>query len=114
MRDKVGDEITVGCWIAYGHALGRCAGLRIGKVLAFKEWDNLRFDNSINTYEPKKYRITVIGIDDDWCSQEPHVNDRKGTLQFPNRTLVLSDSQVPELYKNLMSNAELINNQKEK
>lgn len=35
--DKLGHPITEGCLIAYGHALGRCAGLRIGKVLKIEE-----------------------------------------------------------------------------
>ena len=34
--DKTGTEIKEGDFIVYGHALGRCAGLRIGKVLAIK------------------------------------------------------------------------------
>jgi hypothetical protein len=33
MRDKSGRELEPGDFIVYGHALGRCAGLRYGVVL---------------------------------------------------------------------------------
>lgn len=86
MNDKLGQEIKIGSIIAYGHALDRCAGIRIGKVLALKEKD----------------RITVMGIDDDWSFQEPKLCERKGTLQFPERIIVLKDNQVPQQYKSLL------------
>ena len=101
MKDKVGNEITVGCWIAYGHALGRCAGLRIGKVMKLKEEENPRF-KEWKYADPMISRITVRGIDDDWRSSPPRVNDRQGTLMFPNRILVLKEDQTPQLYKDLM------------
>jgi hypothetical protein len=101
MLDKIGQEIVVGSWIAYGHALGRCAGLRIGKVLKLKEEDNKDYFGKINEYCPKIYRITVQGIDDDWKHNEPHLCN-KGTLQFPERIIVLADWLVPSSYKNLI------------
>jgi hypothetical protein len=75
MKDKLGQEIKIGSIIAYGHALGRCAGIRIGKVLDLKE--------SLGRYDRMEYKITVIGIDDDWSNTEPKLNQRKGTLLYP-------------------------------
>jgi hypothetical protein len=96
--DKIGRPIQVGCYIAYGHALGRCAGLRIGLVLNIKEPS----PEGTNSWEAKGWRITVIGIDDDWEHRPIEILSRKGTLQFPNRILVLDD--VPEAYQTIFSN----------
>ena len=35
-KDKCGKVLTSGDFIVYGHALGRCAGLRYGKVIDVK------------------------------------------------------------------------------
>jgi len=83
-KDKLGREIVVGDFIVYGHALGRSAGLRIGKVLDV-------------THKPGRYpsdspwRIRVQGVDDDWARagvDRPLELCRPGTLQFPERTVV--------------------------
>lgn len=84
MKDKLEQEIKVGDWIAYGHALGRCAGIRIGWVLAIKENGNL----------------TVQGINDDWSRLGVKLCDRKGTLQFPEeRVIVLPVDSVPPRFR---------------
>lgn len=93
--DKIGRPIFVGDYIAYGHALGRCAGLRIGLVLNIKE----PTPENTPSWEAKGWRITVIGIDDDWEYKPIELNARKGTLGYPNRILVLDT--VPEAYKAL-------------
>lgn len=98
MTDKLGTEITVGCFIAYGHALGRCAGIRIGKVLKIKEGEKREFRPWASTD-----RITVIGIDDDWSSQEPRLCTRTGTLLYSNRVIVLST--LPEKFMTLLAQA---------
>lgn len=97
--DKVGREITVGAFIAYGHALGRCAALRVGRVLAIKapaegcqEWHHYGGG----------WRITVIGISDDYRHRAPELNSRKGVLQFPSRMLVLDS--VSETYRQMLEN----------
>lgn len=95
--DKIGKEITIGCFIAYGHALGRSAGLRIGRVLAIKSPVEGDCDNQ---FYGGGWRITVIGIDDDWAHNAIRLNNRKGILQFPKRMLVLD--QVPENYRILL------------
>lgn len=94
--DKLGKPITPGSYIAYGHALGRCAGLRIGMVLEIKRKKEPEYLHSYSTV-----RITVIGIDDDWDHEPPKLNGRIGTLMFPNRTIVLSPKSLPPEYRKL-------------
>lgn len=103
--DKIGQEITPGSVIAYGHALNRSAGLRLGKVLAVtpheKKWNS-----------DSGWAITVLGIDDDWVrpGQEfpvPKLNTRKGTLQYPNRTVVVDPSKLPQFYQDLFASVEM-------
>lgn len=102
--DKLKNPISVGNYIAYGHALGRCAGLRIGKVLAL----SMKTD----FYDREVFSITVWGIDDDWQSQQPTLLNTKSTLLFPSRIIVLDESQVPSAYKELLG--PLTNNSKRK
>jgi hypothetical protein len=115
MRDKLGQEITVGCYLAYGHALGRCAGLRTGKVLVLYEdverdhegkprlgqvWKD---GDCLRGVEVPVYRMTVIGVDDDWEGMYPlKLAQRTGTLQFPDRVVVLDPERVPQPYRDLL------------
>lgn len=92
--DRLGVEVSPGCFIAYGHALGRCAGLRIGKVLAVKPAD---------PYSYSKWRITVRGVDDDWSHVPPKLCSRNGTLQFPERMVVLNGDNLPDIYLKLLA-----------
>jgi hypothetical protein len=92
--DKAKKEITVGSYIVYGHNLGRCAGLKFGKVLKIK------------TYEPEDnyssgVTFTVVGVDDDWNFQEPFLS-KKGNLMFADRILVLDFNQLPEYAQKLL------------
>lgn len=98
-KDKLGKDIVVGSYIAYGHALGRCAGLRIGKVLAIKH-----IPKSNPHYYGSEWRITVRGVDDDWSPHSPmELCKKNGTLQFPDRIVVLLN--VPDVYVALLENA---------
>lgn len=96
LRDKIGQEIKVGSWIAYGHALDRSAALRIGRVIGLKltreHWGEVK----------ECEQIIVRGIDDSWSHRKPALCLRNGTLQFPNRTVVLKDQDVPANYWKLM------------
>lgn len=100
--DKIGQPVKVGDYIAYGHALGRCAGLRIGRILSLKvippttvtEW---------NRNPRPEYRAVVCSIDDDWDTREPECNKNTGTLQFPNRWIVLPDGKVPRAYRRMLN-----------
>lgn len=95
MKDKLGQEIVEGDIIAYGHALGRCAGLRIGKVLAIKPTNpDAMFSGNC--------RITVIGVDDDWAHNELALCRKKGTLMFSERIIVLPRARVPGKYRVLL------------
>lgn len=118
MLDKLGQEITVGAYIAYGHALGRCAGLRIGKVLGVSTQGKSVYgtdyvrkgyaitsdlkDEAESLIPTSGICITVRGVDDDWLSREPELASRNGTLMFPNRIIVLDAAKVPETYKKLL------------
>lgn len=101
--DKLGQPVFVGSIIAYGHALGRCAGLRIGRVLDLTQ--KARFDwlGPRDQPSPLQWQATVIGVDDDRDSRPPSLLDRTGTLFFPNRWIVLSDEQVPAAYRDLLA-----------
>lgn len=100
MIDKVGTEITAGCFIVYGHALGRSAALRFGRVEAVNvktkkdTWDEKEHDAST---------ITVLGIEDLWEDYEgkerlPQVATKRSTLLFPDRVIV-----VPTLPKKYLA-----------
>lgn len=85
----------VGSYIAYGHALGRCAGLRFGKVLAIREKEQRHpSDPGVS--------IRVIGVSDDWDSEPPKLCSRAGTLMYPNRILVLKASAIPDTHRQLL------------
>lgn len=93
--DKVGNEIKIGSFIVYGHALGRCAGLRIGKVLDIKEHES--------QWKDEKFRFTVRGIEDGWSHCKPKLCMKNGTLQFTSRIIVLEDEQVPGSYRDMLA-----------
>jgi len=98
--DRVGQEIVPGCFIAYGHALGRCAGLRIGRVetVNFKKVDEYDWEKQKNK-KVEAISITVLGIDDDSESKKPHLLEKRSTLFFPSRMVVLNS--LPEKYATL-------------
>lgn len=100
-QDKLGRDFGPGDFIAYGHALGRCAGLRIGKVLDIKQAIPKAYG-----YTDSNWRITVVGVDDDWGSR-PVELCKKGTLMFPSRILKLDPADVPDTIRNLYERAGL-------
>jgi len=104
--DKTGAPIQVGDYIAYGHALGRCAGLRIGKVLAIKSDTH---ENPWRHVEETDWKITVWGVEDDWIypgsNNVPVLCRSKGTLQFPQRMIKLET--VPAAYHQLLKDVTL-------
>ncbi len=100
MVDKVGREIKVGSIIAYGHAMGHSAGIRIGKVCDISEGFEVKWG-----VERDATRITVIGVDGEWLHRSPRLNERKGTLLYPNRVIVLDEDKVPAVYMDLLRDA---------
>jgi hypothetical protein len=100
ITDKIGQPIAAGSIIAYGHALGRCAGIRIGKVLKLSSKPSWREGET-------EYRITVQGVDDDWDHKTPALTSRVGTLQFPERIIVLAPEAVPAKFRKLLDGVEV-------
>ncbi len=102
--DKLGCLIRPGDWIAYGHLLSRSAGLRIGKVVSIQHAK----PGYVSPYakEPPKLdvHITVQGIEDcyGWRNDPPKLCSRKGTLLFPDRTIVLDSKMLPAKYRELL------------
>jgi hypothetical protein len=90
--DKAGARVEVGDYIVYGHALGRCAGLRFGRVLKIEQVTNWRSNN--------EWRIQVQGVDDDWDHKTTELCKSKGTLQFPSRT-IKANAFVPDYVRKL-------------
>lgn len=96
--DKLGRVIHAGDIIAYGHAFGRCAGLRIGKVLAIKMVGSKPWEYK---KEPQAH-FTVRGVDDDWPERGPELCAKNGTLMYADRIIVLDRAQVPAAYLELL------------
>ena|SRR5579863_9567177 len=104
LDDKLGQELKPGRWIVYGHNLGRCAGLRIGMIIAA-----VKGEESERCPWNRQDRITVWSIDDDhaayaafhpedsWSSPKPL--SKKSTLLFASRCLVIPTALVPEQYR---------------
>ncbi len=88
--DKAGFELKTGDYIIFGHALGRCPGLRYGKVLAITEGRE-----GYNKIIPK---IKVQGVDsnDNWDTTRSPTLCRSSTLSFPSRILKIDESQMPK------------------
>lgn len=88
--DKLGVPIEVGSCVIYGHAMGRSAGLRVGKVLSVGVEEV--------KYGERTCSIRVRGIDDDWNC--PGLTKCKpGTLRFSKRILVIPSESLPEEFR---------------
>ncbi len=104
-RDKLGQELNVGDFIVYGHALGRCAGLKIGLITSIMDGPTDKgFWRNEHEPAPPTWRIRVSGIDDDWGS---HKRVSRGTCQFPSRMCRISrdtlDGRLVELLESDLS-----------
>lgn len=97
LLDKTGNKIEIGSYIVYGHALGRCAALKFGKVI------DIEFQTDNFPQYPTHVRISVIGIDDEAHWSKPHLTKR-GFLGFPERIIVLPVDKLPEYAKELLKN----------
>jgi len=96
--DKSGREVKVGDYIIYGHALGRCAGLKWGKVLKIVK----NKEQEDNVYDSGCWAINVIGIEEKRWSKSPYELSRKGTLNFPSRIIKATEfipQELKDLYK---------------
>lgn len=87
LLDKAGQQIQPRDFIVYGHALGRCAGLRWGVVVAI--YQPTSFGNE------DKIFARVRGVDDDWGQRYGFkLLSKDSTLQFRDRILKVKESQV--------------------
>ena len=90
MLDKTEkSEIVVGSYIVYGHALGRCAGLKFGKITKIDEYE-------------ERNRYWVIGVDDDWHPRNDATLSKQGRLQFEDRIVVLPFEMLPDYAQRLL------------
>lgn len=100
-KDKAGVYIFKGDLIVYGHNLGRCAGLRYGKVL------DIIVKRADWRCETDTVKLKVRGVDDDWDSREAELLSRVSYLQFNGRVLRVSREQVPGHIVNLLDAVEV-------
>lgn len=92
--DKAGKPVLSGDLIVYGHALGRCAGLRYGKVLALIPHPDK--DRVYNKTGDRDCKLRIIGVDDDWSSHKPpELLSKASVVSFGARVLKLHPDQVP-------------------
>lgn len=92
-RDKLDRPIAVGDFIAYGHALGRSAALKIGRVVAIRCLAEPTWRGG------SPWRITVAGIDEaSWHT----TRISRGTLQFPDRAIVVPREDVPAHWRGML------------
>ncbi|MBI2030795.1 hypothetical protein HYT05_04190 [Candidatus Kaiserbacteria bacterium] len=100
--DKAGVAIVPGDYIVYGHALGRCAGLRYGKVLALVPHPPK--ERSYYKVGDRECKLRIIGVDDDWSSHKPpELLTKASVVGFGSRVLKLYPSQVPEKVAELLA-----------
>jgi hypothetical protein len=99
--DKLGTPVEIGSIIVYGHALGRCAALRVGRVLELNQVPRPYWYGTGPA--PATWHATVIGIADEWNGRPAALNEKVGTLQFPDRWVVLTPAQVPVVYRELLA-----------
>jgi len=93
VKDRVGNLITPGCYIAYGIRCVNSGDLKIGIVKEIKFIEKNYFDNCSNS-------IRVRGIDN-W-TKEPSIGGGDGYLGDTDKIIVLNT--LPKPYKNLLDN----------
>jgi len=95
-KDKSGENLKSGDYIVYGHNLGRCAGLRYGKVIEVTEGKHP------SEYDKKVTKLKIQGVDDDWHFRRPNLLSRPSFLTFQERVLKVQESQIPEFILTLL------------
>lgn len=98
--DKAGRPLLPGDFIVYGHALGRCAGLRYGKVLEIVEKES-PYCKEITT------KVRVIGANDDWCHTPAQLLSHPSMLLYSERVLRISEEQIPDKVLKLLKGFSL-------
>lgn len=88
--DKSGRELQVGDYIIYGSLLGRCAGLKYGKIMELTE---AKVDTWKTEHEGR-LKIKIVSVNDNWSHLEPELC-KPGYLEFSERILKITKSQIP-------------------
>jgi hypothetical protein len=98
--DKIGMPIRPGDHIVYGHGRGL---IQIGRVIAIKH-------KGVDHNKIDLWAVTVWGIEDEYSrvphrakAYSPRLTDHKGTLQFPERIVVLKTGQIDPAYLRLLA-----------
>ena len=89
-----------GDYIVYGHALGRCAGLRYGLVL-----DIIMGKSTDYADKNPIPKLRVIGVDDDWAHHPVSLLSKPSVLQFSKRILKITSDQLPYEVRHLLVNS---------
>lgn len=96
--DFLGREITSGSYIAYPFKECDSTKIRVGIVtdaFAFKsEW-----------HDDPQFRITVLGLERNWDTEQLQPLKRKSTLMCPERTVVLCGCNISDQIKDLLAHA---------
>jgi len=97
MEDKCGREIHVGDYIVYGHAIGRSASLKFGKIIKITEKD---------ACGKKVYTYRVAGISEDYSFKTPSISI--GTVLYEDRMIILPFDLLPDYAKELLAPIEVV------
>lgn len=121
-RDKAGRTVKPGDLIVYGHALGRCASLQYGKVLAITSqrktayhWDSKTKEHHSREYDHAKLKVKGVRFEDNWSGlpegsgwRDNEVAElRAGVLEFSSRVLKVTRDQIPQLVLEALDKIEV-------
>lgn len=100
--DKLGRELKPGDFIVYGHALGRSAGLKLGRLLTIDNFEEPGYHPPLVN---QCFRMRVVGIYDHFGIKPGPNQITKGVLKFPDRCCKVPENEVPETLKALINEA---------
>ncbi len=98
--DKLGNEIVPGCFITYASEQGDSPVLKIGRVTKISTKERKTFGGKTFT----EYRIQCHSIEN-WSGKT--LQEKKGTLMFPERIVVIDRLAIKKEYLDLLNSVEL-------